>query len=289
MLPPGDACGRGEVEVEQAQRSRVVLIGGDAQRLRGLRVFLDQLAVFEPVAIATGGAGLNALTRLPWDCAVVVDDLHDMLPEQVILAARERQARVPFVGIVLGSNRARVSALYAAGAVEVVYISATPTSELVRAIVRAIERQQLLDRIDVLETELARRKIIDEETSLYPSWRFDEDWRLEQLRARRRGGDLSVLSVRLDTAPELYLLSPRDKLTALRQAGRAIKSSLREGDVACHDGSGAFRIMLVDGGAGTAAEVSGHITHAVRHAFAQSSITVAALVSMEESFERIRI
>jgi PleD family two-component response regulator len=275
--------------VEQSQRTRVVLIGGDAQRLRGLRVYLDQLAVFEPVAIATGGAGLNALTRLPWDCAVVVDDLHDMLPEQVILAARERQARVPFVGIVLGPDRARVSALYAAGAVEVVYLGATPTSELARAVVRAIERQQLLDRIQVLETELGRRKVVDEETNLYPTWRFDEDWRLEQVRARRRGGDLSVLSIRLDTAPELYLLSPRDKLNALRQAGRAIKGAIRDGDLACHDGSGVFRVLLVDGGSGTAAEVSGHIAHSVRQAFVQSSITVSALVSMEESFERIRI
>ena len=67
--------------VEPGQRARVVLIGGDAHRLRALRLFLDQLSVFEPVAIATGGAGLNALNRQPWDCAVVVDDLRDMVAE----------------------------------------------------------------------------------------------------------------------------------------------------------------------------------------------------------------
>jgi PleD family two-component response regulator len=272
--------------VSDSQRTRVILIGGDAHRLRSLRMFLDQLGVFEPVAIATGGAGLNALARPPWGCAVVIDDLHDMLPEQVILAARDRQARVPFVGIVLNSERTRVSAMYEAGVVEVVYMGSTPTSELARAIVRAMERQQLLERIETLEAEIVKRKVVDEETNLYPTWRFDEDWRLEQIRARRRGGDLSVLSIRLDTAPELYLLSPRDRLTALRQAARAIKGVLREGDLACHDGSGVFRVMLVDGGSGTAAETSGAIAQAVRQAFAQSSISAHALVTVEESFER---
>lgn len=269
-----------------SQRSRVILVGGDAHRLRGLRLFLDQLAVFEPVAIATGGAGLNALVRPTWHCAVVVDDLTDMLPEQVILAARERGVRTPFVGIVLGSERLRVSAMYEAGVVEVVYMGATPTSELARAIVRAMERQQLLDRIEVVEGELARRKLVDEETGLYPSWRFDEDWRLEQIRARRRGGDLSILSVRLETTPELYLLAHRDKLTALRQAGRAIKGALRDGDVACHDGLGVFRVLLVDAGSGTAAEVSGAIGQMVRQAFGQSGIGANANVTVEDSFER---
>jgi PleD family two-component response regulator len=272
--------------VADSQRSRVILIGGDAHRLRGLRLFLDQLAVFEPVAIATGGAGLNALVRPPWHCAVVVDDLRDMLPEQVILAARERQVRTPFVGIALNVERTRVSAMYEAGVVEVVYMGATPTSELARAIVRAMERQQLLDRIDALDIELARRKIVDEETGLYPSWRFDEDCRIEQIRAKRRGGDLTLLSVRLETTPELFLLAHRDKVHALRQAGRALKSALRDGDVACHDGLGVFRILLVDAGSITSAEISGAIRQMVHQAFAQSGISANANVTVDESFER---
>ena len=273
--------------VELGQRARVVLIGGDAHRLRALRLFLDQLGVFEPVAIATGGAGLNALTRQPWHCAVVVDDLRDMAAERVIAVARERGYRNPFVGIVLTSDRARVSALYEAGAAEVVPMGAAPTPELARAIARANERQQLLDRIAELETELGRRKIVDEETGLYPTWRFDEEWRNEQGRARRRGGDLSILSVRLETSPELYLLSPRDRLTALRQAGRAIRSSLRDGDIAAHDGLGAFRILMSDAGSATAAEMSSRVSAAVRQAFMQSGMSANTVVSVLESFERL--
>jgi PleD family two-component response regulator len=277
------------VAVELGQRARVVLIGGDAHRLRALRLFLDQIGVFEPVAIATGGAGLNALTRQPWDCAVVVDDLRDMAGEQVIAAGRERGFRNPFVGIVLTGERARTSALYEAGAAEVVPMGASPTPELARAIARAVERQQLLDRIEALEDEIARRKVVDEDTGLYPTWRFDEEWRNEQARTRRRGGDLSVLSVRLETTPELYLLSRRDRLTALRQAGRAIRSSLREGDVAGHDGSGAFRILMSDAGSATAGEMSSRIAAAIRQTFMQSGISAQTVVSILESFERLSL
>jgi PleD family two-component response regulator len=275
------------VAVEPGHRARVVLIGGDAHRLRALRLFLDQLGVFEPVAIATGGAGLNALNRQPWDCAVVVDDLRDMAAERVIAVGRERGFRNPFVGIVLTGERVRVSALYEAGAAEVVPMGASPTPELARAIARANERQQLLDRIEALEVELARRNVLDDDTGLYPTWRFDEEWRNEQARARRRGGDLSVLSVRLETSPELYLLSPRDRLTALRQSGRAIRASLRDGDIAVHDGLGAFRIMMSDAGSATAAEMSSRITSSIRQAFMQSGISANTLVSILESFERL--
>jgi GGDEF domain-containing protein len=273
--------------VEPGQRARVILIGGDAHRLRALRLFLDQLSVFEPVAIATGGAGLNALGRQPWDCAVVVDDLRDMAAERVIGVGRERGFRNPFVGIVLTGERARVSALYEAGAAEVVPMGASPTPELARAIARASERQQLLDRIEALEAELARRKVLDEETGLYPVWRFDEEWRNEQARARRRGGDLSVLSVRLETTPELYLLSPRDRLTALRQAGRAIRASMRDGDIAVHDGLGSFRVMMADAGSSTAAEMSSRIAAAIRQAFMQSGISANTVASILDSFERL--
>jgi PleD family two-component response regulator len=275
------------VAVEPGHRARVVLIGGDAHRLRALRLFLDQLGVFEPVAIATGGAGLNALNRQPWDCAVVVDDLRDMAAERVIAVGRERGFRNPFVGIVLTGERVRVSALYEAGAAEVVPMGASPTPELARAIARANERQQLLDRIEALEVELARRNVLDDDTGLYPTWRFDEEWRNEQARARRRGGDLSVLSVRLETSPELYLLSPRDRLTALRQSGRAIRASLRDGDIAVHDGLGAFRIMMSDAGSATAAEMSSRITSSIRQAFMQSGISANTVVSILESFERL--
>jgi GGDEF domain-containing protein len=94
------------------------------------------------------------------------------------------------------------------------------------------------------------------------------------------------LTVRLETTPELYLLAHRDKLTALRQAGRAIKGAMRDADVACHDGLGAFRVMLVDAGSGTAAEVSGAIGQMVRQAFMHSGISANALVTVDESFER---
>lgn len=266
-------------------RSRVILVGGDAHRLRALRLFLDQLGVFEPVAIATGGAGLNALTRQPWQCAVVVDDLNDMLPEQVILAARDRQVRTPFVGVVLSTERARFSALYEAGAVEVVPMGQAPPSELARGIVRAMERQELLDRIAALESELSERKVLDEETGLYPAWRFDEEWRNEQARAKRRGGDLAMLSLRLDTTPVLYQLPPRDRMTALRQAGRAIKATMRDGDIAAHDGLGVFRMMLPDAGPGTVAEIMSGVSSAIRQAFAQSWISANAVVVAEDAFE----
>jgi GGDEF domain-containing protein len=272
------------VVAEQGTRTRVLLIGGDARTLRSLRLFLDALGVFEAVAVATGGAGFNAMTRQPWAAVVMVDDLNDMLPEQVIAAAREAGVRAPVLALG-GTDRGRTHALYAAGVAEVVPLGAAPTPEVARALGRTIERGALLERIELLETELSQRRTVDEETGLYPSWRFDEDWRLEQARARRRIGDLAMLATTLESVPDLALLPDRDRITLTRQAGRILRGALREGDIACHDGGGRFRILLVDVDSSGASDVAARISQALRQAFSGSPIPVAAAVHLADAFE----
>jgi PleD family two-component response regulator len=275
------------VVVEQRRPARVILIGGDARRLRALRLFLDSLGIFEAVALATGGAGLNGLTRQRWNAAVVVDDLNDMPPEQLIATAAAQGARVPVVALVPVPDRARVHALYEAGAVEVMQIGASPSPDLARALARAIERQELLDRITHLETEVVKRQIVDEETGLYASWRFDEDWRLEQIRAKRRGGDLSVLGVRVETSPPIVEMPPRERTMALRTVARAVRAALREGDFAAHDGSGFFRVLLSDAGSGVAAQEAGKLAAAARAALQANGITANVAVDVMDSFQSV--
>src|SRR5439155_25783445 len=126
----------------------------------------------------------------------------------------------------------------------VMRIGAAPTPDLARALARSIERQELIDRIQQLEGEMQRRQVVDEETGLYSSWRFEDDWRLEQVRAKRRAGDLSVLAVTLETTPQIDQMAARERVTALRAAARALRASMRAGDFAAHDGGGMFRVLL---------------------------------------------
>src|SRR5581483_5519005 len=109
-----------------------------------------------------------------------------------------------------------------------------PTPEIARALGRTIERQALLDRLEGLERDATEFRVQDPETGLYPTWRFDEEWRLEQARARRRGGDLGLLMIGLETGVALSVLAERHRITLLRQVGRIIKSALRDGDLAVH-------------------------------------------------------
>ena len=81
---------RGHSRVDHGTRSRVILVGGDARLLRGLRLFLDALGVFEPVAVATAGAGLNALLRQSWAAAIVVDLVYHPLETPWLAALRSR-------------------------------------------------------------------------------------------------------------------------------------------------------------------------------------------------------
>jgi PleD family two-component response regulator len=273
--------------VEQRTRARVILVGGDARRLRALRLFLDALGIFEAVAVATGGAGLNGLTRQPWNAAVIVDDLNDMPPEQLIATAQASGVRAPFVALVPVPDRDRIAALYEAGAVEVMQIGATPSPDLARAVARSIERQELLDRIAELEEQITRRQVVDEETGLYSGWRFDEDWRIEQVRTKRRGGDLSVLGLRVETAPPLSQMSPRDRTTAMRTIARGIRGALREGDFAAHDGSGFFRVLLADAGSALAAQASSRLAESVRAALLQNGIVNEVNVDLLDSFQSV--
>jgi PleD family two-component response regulator len=270
--------------MEQA-RTRVILIGGDARRLRSLRVFLDSLNVFDPVAVATGGAGLNALARQPWSAAIVVDDLNDMLPEQLIQAARQGGIDTPVVALVVTADRHRVHALYAAGVTEVVGLGAAPSPEIARALVRTLERQSLVDRLAALEAKVSQHQIADAETGLYPPWRFDEDWRLEQARAGRRGGELALLLVGLETSPTFSALPERERITLLRQVGRIIRTSLREGDLAVHDGGGRFRVLMTDVDSAEAAEVAARLSIALRQGLAASGVPAAAAVHLGDPYE----
>jgi PleD family two-component response regulator len=270
---------------EHGARTRVLLIGGDARTLRSLRLFLDSLGVFEAVAVATGGAGLNALTRQPWAAVVLVDDLNDMRPEEVMARARRAGVRAALVGLSVSGDRARVQALYAGGAAEVVPLGSAPTPEIARALGRAIERQALVNRVDALEAELAQHRAVDEATGLYPRWRFDEDWRLEQARARRRHGPLSMLSVALEIVPDIAVLTERDRLTVLRQAGRIIRAAMREGDLAAHDGGGRFRVLLPDTDGALATDIAARLSIALRAALANSPIPGVAIVHLAGAFE----
>lgn len=273
--------------VEQRARARVILVGGDARLLRALRLFLDSLGIFDAVAVATAGAGLNALTRQPWGAAVVVDDLRDMASDQLVATARSGGFDAPVVGLITTGDRARLSALYEAGAVEVLQIGAAPTPDLARALARAIERQELINRIEQLEGEAQRRQVVDAETGLYASWRFEEDWRLEQIRAKRRAGDLSVLAVTLETTPPIAEMSARDRTTTLRMAARALRGAMREGDFASHDGGGMFRVLLSDAGSLTAAQEASKISTAIRGALQANGIAGTAMATLLDSFESV--
>jgi len=140
---------------DRARRARVALIGGDAQRLRQLRLFLDGLGVFEAIAIVSGAAGVTAIGRQQWDAALLVDDLHDMPVEVVVGRARAARYRGPFVGVTLTADRTRIVALHAAEMQEIVVMNAAPGPEIARALARAIERHELVSRITDLEQELA--------------------------------------------------------------------------------------------------------------------------------------
>src|SRR5579884_3167934 len=276
-----------EAVVEPRARARVILVGGDARLLRALRLFLDSLGIFDAVAVATAGAGLNALTRQPWGAAVVVDDLRDMASDQLVATARSGGFDAPVVGLITTGDRARLSALYEAGAVEVLQIGAAPTPDLARALARAIERQELINRIEQLEGEAQRRQVVDAETGLYASWRFEEDWRLEQVRAKRRAGDLSVLAVTLETTPPIAEMSARDRTTTLRMAARALRGAMREGDFASHDGGGMFRVLLSDAGSLTAAQEASKISTAIRGALQANGIAGTAMATLLDSFESV--
>jgi PleD family two-component response regulator len=268
--------------VEQA-RTRVILVGGDARRLRALRLFLDALGVFDAVAVATGAAGLNAIVRQPWAAAIVLDDLTDMAPDQLIAAARRGGVRAPILGLSVAGDRARVQALYAAGAAEVVPLGPAPTPEIARALARTIERQALLDRIEALEQELLRQRVTDDETGLHSTWRFIEDWRLEAFRTRRRGGDLSMLTVGLECEPPLDKLPERERITLLRQVGRLIRTNTREGDIGVHDGGGRFRVLLVDADSAAAADVATKLSIALRTGLQTSGLAAQASVHLADS------
>jgi PleD family two-component response regulator len=273
--------------VEQTARARVILVGGDARLLRALRLFLDSLGIFDAVAVATAGAGLNALTRQPWGAAVVVDDLRDMASDQLVATARSGGFDAPVVGLITTGDRARLSALYEAGAVEVLQIGAAPTPDLARALARAIERQELINRIKQLEGDAQRRQVVDAETGLYASWRFEEDWRLEQVRAKRRAGDLSVLAVTLQTTPPIVGMSARDRTTTLRVVARALRGAMREGDFASHDGGGMFRVLLSDAGSLTAAQEASKISTAIRGALQANGIAGTATATLLDSFDSV--
>jgi len=272
---------------DQRSRARVILIGGDARRLRALRLFLDSLGIFEAVALATGGAGLNGLVRQPWNAALVVDDLNDLPPEQLIATALAQGVKTPVVALVPLPDRARITALYEAGAVEVMLIGAAPSPDLARALVRAIERQELIDRIEQLEVEVTRRHVVDEETGLYASWRFDDDWRVEQVRAKRRGGDLSVLALSVDTTPPIGELPPAERTATLKAVAQAVRGSLREGDFAAHDGGGFFRVLLADAGSGTAAHEASKLEASVRKALQGGATPTKVSVSVMDSFQSV--
>jgi GGDEF domain-containing protein len=158
---------------------------------------------------------------------------------------------------------------------------------LARALARAIERQGLLDRLEELEGEIARRQIVDEGTGLYASWRFDEDWRLEQIRANRRGGDLSTLMVMVETSPPIAQMSPRDRATTLRATARAMRAVMRDGDIAAHDGGGAFRIMLVDASTSIATGEAEKVGAALREALRSTGTPGTVTVQLADSFDTV--
>src|SRR3954451_16655504 len=112
----------------------VLLISGDARTLRALRLFLDALGVFEAVAVATAAAGLNAMIRQAWAAVILVDDLRDVRPEQVMNAARQAGVRSAMLALNVTGDRVRTQALYAGGAAEVVPLGAAPTPEIARAL-----------------------------------------------------------------------------------------------------------------------------------------------------------
>src|SRR5206468_7354682 len=104
---PAERSDSGVAVAEHGTRTRVLLIGGDARTLRSLRLFLDALGVFEAVAVATGGAGLNALTRQPWAAVILVDDLHDLRPEEVMASAQQAGVRAAILALTVTGERSR--------------------------------------------------------------------------------------------------------------------------------------------------------------------------------------
>jgi GGDEF domain-containing protein len=105
------------------------------------------------------------------------------------------------------------------------------------------------------------------------------------VRARRRRSHLSLLNVTLEVVPDIAVLSERDRLTLLRQVGRIIKSALRDGDVASHDGGGRFRVLLPDSDLPAAADLAARLSVSLRAALVGSTIPGAAAVLLGEAFE----
>jgi GGDEF domain-containing protein len=186
---------------------------------------------------------------------------------------------VPIVGLVLGFNPARTHALYQAGAAEVVSIDGSPLGPLSRALARVIERQELVDRVAELERSADDRHPIDLETGFYPGWRFDEGLALEAARCRRRGRELGLLALDVKTVPSLDRLPPAERGVVLRRMATLLRNTLRDGDVAAHEGNGRFRVLLVDAGPLATEDMGDQVRRAIRVGFDTTGLS--AMVGVE--------
>lgn len=254
-------------------RVRILAIGADLRRMRVLRAFLDGLGPYECTAMGSAGPGLNALVGRPWAVAVVVDDLPSVGAEQVIATASSLGSQVPLVAVTLRFDPHRSQTLYRAGAAEVVSVDDGLLDALGPAVARTVERRALLDHVAALESDAADRQPVDATTGLFPPWRFDEEVALEVARARRRGGEVSLLGLDVKTVPPLDRWSPAEQVGVLRRVASLVRTTLRNGDVAAHDGGGCFRLLLIDTGPLSAADRCDAVERTIRAGFDQAGLS----------------
>ncbi len=263
-------------------------MGGDVRRLRALRNFLDGLDAYECTAIGGVAPGLNALVGRPWAAALLLDDLPNVRPEQLVATARALGNRTPVIGLTLSTDPHRAHALYQAGAVEVISLEGAPLPHLARAVARTIERQVLVDRVTELEGLVDDRDLIDPESGLYPAWRMDEELTLESSRAQRRRGDVALLTIEVITVPGLERLPPSERAVVFRKVGAMIRGQLRDGDVVSHDGDGRFRSLLVDSGTMTTEDIADAVRRSVRHGFETSGMSTLVTVDVVDAHAAAR-
>jgi GGDEF domain-containing protein len=79
--------------------------------------------------------------------------------------------------------------------------------------------------------------------------------------------------------PSIDRLPPAERGVVLRRMASLLRNSLRDGDVAAHEGNGRFRVLLVDAGPMGTEDMADQIRRAIRVGFDTTGLT--AMVGIE--------
>lgn len=210
------------------------------------RMLCEELAHAEPGAFAIGTTGslANAVNYLEKEMvnAVLLDlNLPDSQGLQTLERLRERFPRLPIV--VLGTQNDEAAAVDAvnAGAQDyIVFGQSDPGNVLMRAIIYAIERSRLLDRLRNLA-------VTDELTGVYNRRGF-ETVAAQHLRlAHRTRKKIALFFADLDDLKAINdSFGHNEGDRAIKDASNVLQSTFRDSDILARMGGDEFLILASD-------------------------------------------